>query len=189
MAEAMGAYRQALEKASPDRSLMAIAKFGLGLCEEELGNFDQAEPIYREVADDPLFEGTVAAAQARLRLDTMADYKTKVVFKLAPIPKRRPAELPPTLPLRPADMNLPVPSPNAIPLPPGVRKGPNAPNTAPLLQGIDQWLAPPNAVPAMPDTNRQAQPPNAVPLLPDVRLSPKGPDTAPDVIDTNQPDK
>ncbi len=90
-------------------SLTATAKFGLGLCEEELGNFDKAEQIYRDITASPDFEGTVAAAQTKQRLETIADYQQKVVFKtptIKPAPKptpRAPAQ-PPTTP-KPADTN------------------------------------------------------------------------------------
>ncbi len=80
-------YSEALEKASPNVSLMATARFGLGLCEEELGNFEDAEQIYSDVVADPNLEGTTAVAQAKQRLKTMADYKQKVVFKASPRPK------------------------------------------------------------------------------------------------------
>jgi len=71
-------------------SLTAAAKFGLGLCEEELGNFAAAENIYRDIAANSDFECTTAAAQAKHRLETMADYQRKVVFKAAP--KQAPTE-------------------------------------------------------------------------------------------------
>jgi len=86
-------------------SLMAMAKFGLGLCEEELGNFDQAKQIYQDLAANPDFEATTAAAQAKLRLDTMADYQKKVVFK--PPQKPTPARsIQPQIELRPVDINV-----------------------------------------------------------------------------------
>ena len=44
--QAKASYAKALELAETI-SLKAAAKFGLGLCEEELGNFDAAEGIYR----------------------------------------------------------------------------------------------------------------------------------------------
>ena len=112
--QAKVSYADAIEKSSFNPSLMAKAKFGLGLCEEELGNFDGAEQIYRDIAANPNFEGTVSAVQAKRRLDTMTDYKQKVVFK--PSPKEpTPAELPqpmiqiePGDTYQPADANLPV---------------------------------------------------------------------------------
>jgi len=102
---ARAGYGEALEKASPNPSLTAAAKFGLGLCEEELGNFEDAEQIYSDVVADPNLEGTTAIIQAKQRLKTMADYKQKVVFKASPKP--RPADfLQPPIQLGPADTNL-----------------------------------------------------------------------------------
>ncbi len=83
---AKGSYTEAIEKYSPSPSLTAAAKFGLGLCEEDLGNFDQAKHMYRDIAENPDIEGTAAAAQAKRRLDTIADYQKKIVFKEAPKP-------------------------------------------------------------------------------------------------------
>ena len=85
-------------------------KFTLDLrYQEELGNFDKAEQIYRDITANTDFEGTVTAAQAKQRLETMADYQQKVVFKtptIKPAPKptpRAPAQ-PATTP-KPADTN------------------------------------------------------------------------------------
>jgi hypothetical protein len=88
--QAKDSYTKAIEKSSNNPSLMAVAKLGLGLCEEELGNFEQARQIYSEITANTDFEGTVAAAQAQQRLDTMADYQQKVTFK--PSPERAPVE-------------------------------------------------------------------------------------------------
>jgi tetratricopeptide (TPR) repeat protein len=87
--QAKDSYTRAIEKSSNSSLLTAAAKLGLGLCEEELGNFEQARQIYGEIAANADFEGTVPAAQAKLRLLTMADYRQKVVFK--PSPARAPA--------------------------------------------------------------------------------------------------
>jgi hypothetical protein len=103
---AKASYTEAIERCSGNPSLTAAAKLGLGLCEEELGNFAGAEQIYRQVGENASLEGTVAAAQAKLRLETMADYRSKVVFK--PSPKPVPTEteiLRPQLQLSPADAN------------------------------------------------------------------------------------
>jgi len=117
--QAKNSYTQAIEKASSSPSLMAAAQFGLGLCEEELGDFDKAAQIYRQVAEDPNLQATVASAAAKYRLETMADYKQKLSFRPAP----QPAPVAPIGPLiqqlpidtnlpvdtnRPADINLPV---------------------------------------------------------------------------------
>jgi len=110
---AKASYTEALEKSSPNPSLTATAKFGLGLCEEELGNFEKAEQIYRDIDANTDFEGTVAAAQAKQRLDTMADYQQKVVFKPSPKPKP-PAALESPTELKPADTNQAPQTPNSV---------------------------------------------------------------------------
>jgi len=87
--QAKAAYTEAIQtrlKRTSNPSLMATAEFGLGLCEEELGNFEKAQQIYQVIAENPDFEGAVAVAQAKHRLETMADYKQKVIFKPAPAP-------------------------------------------------------------------------------------------------------
>lgn len=99
---AKAGYGEALEKALANPSLMATAKFGLGLCEEELGNFEKAEQIYGGLATNTDFEGTTAVAQAKQRLKTMTDYQGKIVFKASPKP---PEFIEPPFPLGPADIN------------------------------------------------------------------------------------
>ncbi len=83
---AKSAYTDAIAKAAGNNVLTAQAKLGLGLCEEELGNFEQAKQIYSEIASNPDYKYTIAAAQAKDRLGTMDDYKQKVVFKAPPPP-------------------------------------------------------------------------------------------------------
>ncbi|MGD8499162.1 MAG: hypothetical protein PVJ86_00855 [Phycisphaerales bacterium] len=101
---AKASYTQALEKCSTNPSLAAAAKFGLGLCSEELGNFEQARQIYSDITANADFEGTVAVVQAKRRLETIADYEQKVVFKPAPKPV---APSKPVIQIKPADANLP----------------------------------------------------------------------------------
>jgi tetratricopeptide (TPR) repeat protein len=79
-------YNKAIEKAGDNSYLTAMANFGLGLCEEELGNFAGARQIYREITTNPAFEGTTIAVQAQRRLEIMSDYQQKVVFWQAPEP-------------------------------------------------------------------------------------------------------
>ena len=83
---AKASYTKALERCPNNHLLTAAAKLGLGLCEEDLDNFEMAEQIYRDINANPDFEGTVAAAQAKFRLETMADYRQKIVFRPAPKP-------------------------------------------------------------------------------------------------------
>jgi len=73
-------YTDALTKTSQNPSLTASAKFGLGLCAEEIGNYRQAEQIYRNITEADDFKSTVAAAQAKLRLEALADYQKKITF-------------------------------------------------------------------------------------------------------------
>jgi len=101
---AKASYSEALQKSSSNPSLRAMAEFGLGLCEEELGNFEQAKQIYHDLAANPHFEGTTTLVQAKQRLETMADYQKKVVFML---PQRPKPPVPPRVQPVPPDINLP----------------------------------------------------------------------------------
>jgi len=106
--QARECYNEALEKSSSNQSLMAMAKFGLGLCEEELGNFDQARQIYSDLAANPQFQSTPVTVQAKQRLKTLADYQQKVVFN-PPRGGPKPAPAGPVRPqiqLAPVDINL-----------------------------------------------------------------------------------
>jgi tetratricopeptide (TPR) repeat protein len=125
--QAKAAYTEAIQtrlKGTSNPSLMAAAEFGLGLCEEELGNFEKAQQIYQAIAANLDFEGAVAVAQAKHRLDTMADYKQKVIFKPAPTPpatsllqsgldfseliRAEGLATKPTIQIKPVDTNLPA---------------------------------------------------------------------------------
>jgi len=112
---AKASYAEALQRCPDDPSLAAAAKLGLGLCEEELGNFEQARQIYQEVTANPDFEATVAVVQAGRRLATMADYQQEIVFKPSPTPPAAAAEpneavraaSSPIVQINPTDTNLP----------------------------------------------------------------------------------
>lgn len=108
--QAKESYTKAIEKAPDNPSLTAMAKFGLGLCAEELGNFEQAREIYNEIVTNPDFQYTVIVPQAKLRLDTMSDYKQEVVFKPAPKQKKPAAEaVPPGI-----ELEMPQGSPSQM---------------------------------------------------------------------------
>jgi tetratricopeptide (TPR) repeat protein len=80
-------YTEALTylKETPNQSLEAMARFGLGLCEEDLGNYEQAKAIYKEMAEDSQLAGTIGAVAAKNRLETMDSYiNTKIALKSAP---------------------------------------------------------------------------------------------------------
>jgi len=117
--KAKASYTEAIDRASGNPSLIAAAELGVGLCEEELGNFTQAQQVYHSIAEDPNFEGTVAAAAARQRLAVMADYEKKIVFK--PAFKPAVAEnkvIEPQIKLKPADVNAIRGLPNNAPVNP-----------------------------------------------------------------------
>jgi len=109
------AYSQAIEKAKSSPSLTAAATFGLGLCEEEIGNFAQAKKIYNDIVTNPNFECTTAAVQAKTRLDSMAQYQQEVIFKIpaepaATTPPPSQIELRSAEALREGEPNSPVPN-------------------------------------------------------------------------------
>lgn len=78
-------YNQAFALAKKDDNLQAIAKFGLGLCEEELGNFDAAGKIYGEIVENQAYSISPAQVYAKQRLAAMVDYQDDVVFLPAPV--------------------------------------------------------------------------------------------------------
>jgi hypothetical protein len=94
--KAQDLYNKALTrlKNSPNPTLEAMAKNGLGLCEEELGNTEAARKLYQEVATSASYEGTVPAIEARQRLTAMDSLKEKVVLKPMPRAKVQAAPAP-----------------------------------------------------------------------------------------------
>ena len=167
--QAKTAYSKALRKAMLNRSLTATARFGLGLCEEELGNFDKARQIYSDLVADPAFEVTTAVAQAKQRLETMADYQQKVVFKASPRPRRAPTDfIEPPIQLPPFDMNLWTQTPNRIP------------------RVLDYNLKPePNFVFRVPDANQRLPRPKRAPVVPDINIGLE-PNSVSEAVDINQ---
>ncbi len=114
--QAKTAYTEAVQRSSGNATLKAAAEFGLGLCEEELGKFEEAQKIYQGIVANDDLDGTVSHAAAKHRLETMADYRQKVVFKPAPIPVPSAAALQPTIQMNPVDFNLPIGSQQTIQL-------------------------------------------------------------------------
>ncbi len=99
--KAKASYTTALAKSSNNPMMAAAAEFGLGLCEEELGNFEQARQVYRQIVANPDYESIVTVAQAQRRLKTMADYEQKIAFKPDPNPE-------PVAPPMPTQVRLPA---------------------------------------------------------------------------------
>jgi tetratricopeptide (TPR) repeat protein len=103
--QAKASYSEAI-RLSPNKTLVSTAKFGLGLCEEELGDFDNAQQIYREIVDNPDFDGSTAKAAAAHRLEIITDYEDGIIFIKAPEPE--PAiTLGSQAEMIPAEINLP----------------------------------------------------------------------------------
>ena len=149
---AKASYAEALEKSSGNPVLTAAAKLGLGLCEEELGNFEMARQIYGDITADASLEATTAHAVAKQRLDTMADYKRKVVFR--PAPKPIPTDLlKRQIEIKPTDINQLPPTPDVVPLFPDINLGPGTPNTMPVVLDINLESQTPNNVPEILDLN------------------------------------
>jgi tetratricopeptide (TPR) repeat protein len=124
--QAKTAYTEAVQKSSGNAAIRAAAEFGLGLCDEELGNFDQAKKIYQAIVANADYDGTVAKASAKDRLKIMDDYREEVVFKPAPIPA---AASQPTIQLNPVDAN----SPANTDIPININQQPLAPVVSPEL--------------------------------------------------------
>jgi tetratricopeptide (TPR) repeat protein len=79
-------YQNALGKAAGNNELAAKAKLGLGLCEEEMGNFDTAKAIYQELASKTEYAQTLAGKQASQRLEVVGSYQKEIAF--TPSPKK-----------------------------------------------------------------------------------------------------
>ncbi|MHC4264936.1 MAG: tetratricopeptide repeat protein [Planctomycetota bacterium] len=77
-------YNQAIERSASIPTLRASAQYGLGLCEEELSNFAEAKKIYEDIINTVEYEGTIGAAQAKLRLKEMDNYQQLLVFQPRP---------------------------------------------------------------------------------------------------------
>jgi hypothetical protein len=57
-----------------------MSEFGLGLCAEELGDWDKAKSIYEEIVANPDYQGTIFVPQAQERLEATAEYSEPVYF-------------------------------------------------------------------------------------------------------------
>ena len=77
---AISLYNQALEKAADNPVLEGLAKFGLGISNEELGNFDLAKTIYNEIVSNERYTDLIPAHQAALRLSVMDSLKQDITF-------------------------------------------------------------------------------------------------------------
>ena len=178
IAKAQASYQQALERKPSNPSLAASAQYGLGLCEEELGNFDKAAAIYREVAEKPDYAGTTGQAAAAYRLTIMNDYKTAVVFQPAPPKPVTPPT--PTIQLQPGAASAPTmgPAPQPVTVAPAPAGGDAKTNAGPTP--APQTPAPQTSAPApppAPETKTSAAPTPAPTSSPAPAPAPSKPDT------------
>ncbi len=104
--KARDSYTNALNRSTRNTAFAAAAEFGLGLCDEELGNFEQARLKYQDVAANADYEGMVPVAQAKRRLKIMSDYKEEIEFKPNPSPRPEGASQPP-VDMRPTSPEIP----------------------------------------------------------------------------------
>ena len=129
--QAKAVYNKALETAANHPSIEVMAKFGIGLCEEEFGNFEAARRIYNDIVENIKYEGTTTVAKARQRLEIMADYEQRVAFRTRPIPK---ITQPPTtpdlfdvpIPMRLPEDNIAIEGPNGVIMRPEIKMGPES---------------------------------------------------------------
>jgi predicted negative regulator of RcsB-dependent stress response len=119
---------KAIEKIKDNSSLMASARIQLGLCQESLGQFDEARKTYKGIVDSAQFKGDAAVAQAQLRLAVMDEFAAPVLLAPAPVAPAAiaPAAAPRT-PAIPPTIARPVERPKA---PAVVTAGPNEPAPA-----------------------------------------------------------
>jgi predicted negative regulator of RcsB-dependent stress response len=111
---------KAIAKIKDNVSLLASAMIQLGLCQESLGQFDEAKKTYKGIVDSVEFQGDAAVPQAQLRLDVMGEFTSPVSFAPAPVapaavapaaaPRAMPA-IPPTIARPAAQPETPAPAP------------------------------------------------------------------------------
>jgi hypothetical protein len=89
---AQASYTKALDTAAGNKTLAAIAAYGLGLCAEELNDYKKAAEVYQGLVDDDTLAGTTARASAEYRLKTMDQYQNRIVFSEAPEPILTPTQ-------------------------------------------------------------------------------------------------
>lgn len=90
LSRAVESYRRAIERSPEDPTLTGLARFGIGLCKLEIGDFEKARKHFTQITENPEMKHTTAYRMAKLRLATMDDSARKITFSSAPV--RRPQE-------------------------------------------------------------------------------------------------
>jgi len=83
--QAQKIYEEALTKAKADPQVAAMAQYGIGLCLEEVGDFDGAKKAYQTLIDEKSYKGTTYQERAEVRINIMSDNQKQVVLAHAPI--------------------------------------------------------------------------------------------------------
>ena len=81
IAEAKGKYQAAIAKAGSNKTIEALAKFGVAICAEEIRDFDSAATQYKEIANNPDYQSNFVSKEAANRLILLDDVKVKYKFK------------------------------------------------------------------------------------------------------------
>jgi len=82
---AKAAYNMALENGKANKTLLSVAQYGLGLCAEEQGRFEEAASIYQALISDDVFSGTVGRTSAIHRLESIAHFRSVVTFPIVEV--------------------------------------------------------------------------------------------------------
>jgi predicted negative regulator of RcsB-dependent stress response len=159
---AKNSYDAAIKRCPTNPSLTSTARFGLGLCEEELGNFDQAKEIYQGIVANADFEGTLAVTQAKQRLDSIDEYSKEVTFRPAPKPIT-PIEITSADVKRTIGYQPPEGAPNA----PQITITPQGPN---LVSESVEGVPPSNRGQDARETGLEPLAPNNVPTVPEANV-------------------
>ena len=74
--KAKSIYTEAMEKFPSNNTIRALATFGLGLCAEELGDFDEARKVYSGILENTDFAGTIVVNKAGKRFANEGFYRS-----------------------------------------------------------------------------------------------------------------
>ncbi len=111
MERAKIAYQNAIDRNPSNKTLLANAKMGLGIVEEELNNFQQAKKIYSELVKDEKYAGTIGSASAERRLVYMDELKERPEFESNPEKAKQIQELQQQMIPEANQPELPLPAP------------------------------------------------------------------------------
>ena len=82
---AKAAYNMALENGKANKTLLSVAQYGLGLCAEEQGQFEEAASIYQALISDDVFSGTIGRTSAMHRIESIAHFRSVVTFPIVEV--------------------------------------------------------------------------------------------------------